>query len=80
MAVFSRYARVNEPDGTAMRVRTALKLINDVVDETQSEQVGDVNQDTRWCVEWFKTFGFDPGPFGKGDQLAQVQEHIDCRS
>jgi hypothetical protein len=33
MAVFSRYARVNEPDGSAMRVRPALALINQVLDE-----------------------------------------------
>ncbi len=71
MAAFSRHARVNEPDGTAMRVRTALKLINDVVDEMQSEQVGDVGEDTRWCVDWFKTYGFDSGPFGKAEQLSR---------
>lgn len=71
MAVFSRYTRVNEPDGTTMRVRTALKLINDVVGEVQSEHVGDVSEDTRWCLEWFKTYGFDQGPFGKADQLAR---------
>ena len=34
MAVFSRYARVNEPDGSPMRVRAALSLINQVLDET----------------------------------------------
>ena len=42
MAVFSRYARVNEPDGSAMRVRTALALINQVLDEVQSQQEGDL--------------------------------------
>jgi len=41
MAVFSRYARVNEPDGSAMRVRPALALINQVLDEVLSQQEGD---------------------------------------
>lgn len=71
MEVFSRYSQVSEPDGTPMSVRTALKLINDVVGEAQSEQLGDVSSDTRWCVEWFSTYGFEAGPFGKADQLAR---------
>ncbi len=71
MAVFSRFARVNEPDGTAMSVRTALKLINDVVGEAQSEQMGEVSEDTRWCVDWFSEYEFGPGPFGRADQLAR---------
>ena len=61
MAVFSRYARVNEPDGSPMRVRAALSLINQVLDEKLSQLEGDVSADTRWCVEWFKQYGFDAG-------------------
>jgi putative DNA methylase len=33
MAVFSRYAKVLEPDGMVMVVRTALGLINQLLDE-----------------------------------------------
>ena len=71
MAVFSRYARVNEPDGSAMRVRTALSLINQVLDEKLSQLEGDVSSDTRWCVEWFKGHGFEPGPFGEAETLSK---------
>jgi len=73
MAVFSRYARVNEPDGSAMRVRTALALINQVLDEVLSEQEGDFGADTRWCVEWFKSYGFDDGPFGSAETLSKAK-------
>lgn len=41
MAVFSRYARVVEADGSDMTVRTALALINQVLDEVLVEQEGD---------------------------------------
>ena len=34
MAVFSRYRKVLEADGSVMSVRTALELINEVLDET----------------------------------------------
>src|SRR5690606_18537636 len=45
MAVFSRYARVLENDGTPMRVRTALALINQVLAETLAEQEGEMDAD-----------------------------------
>jgi putative DNA methylase len=71
MAIFSRYARVNEPDGSPMRVRAALSLINQVLEEKLSQLEGDVSVDTRFCVEWFKQFGFDSGPYGTADVLAR---------
>lgn len=71
MAVFSRYARVNEPDGSQMRVRVALSLINQVLDEKLSQLEGDVSADTRFAVEWFKQFGFDQGPFGTAETLSK---------
>src|SRR5262249_9826682 len=36
MAVFSRHRQITEPDGSAMRVHTALQLINQVLDEVLS--------------------------------------------
>jgi putative DNA methylase len=73
MAVFSRYGRVNEPDGSAMRVRPALALINQVLDEVLSQQEGDFGADTRWCLEWFKSYGFEPGPFGVAETLSKAK-------
>ena len=71
MAVFSRYARVNEPNGERMQVRAALSLINQVLDESLSQLEGDVSAETRWAVEWFKQFGFDSGPFGMAETLSK---------
>jgi putative DNA methylase len=71
MAVFSQYKQVNEPDGEPMRVRAALSLINQVVDERLSQLEGDVSADTRWCVQWYKEHGFDPGLFGDADTLSR---------
>lgn len=73
MAVFSRYSRVNEPDGQGMRVHAALVLINQVLDEVLSEQEGNFGADTRWCVEWFKSYGFDDGPFGSAETLSKAK-------
>jgi putative DNA methylase len=73
MAVFSRHVRVNEPDGSAMTVRAALSLINQVLDEVLSQQEGDFGADTRWCLEWFKSYGFDQGPFGAAETLSKAK-------
>jgi len=40
MAVFTRYAQVEETSGEPMKVRTALQLINQVLDEAFQEQEG----------------------------------------
>jgi len=73
MAVFSRHARMNEPDGSEMSVRTALTLINQVLDEVLAQQEGDFGADTRWCVEWFKSYGFDEGPYGVAETLTKAK-------
>jgi putative DNA methylase len=73
MAVFSRYSRVSEPDGAVMRVRAALALINQVLDEVLAQQEGDFTADTRWCLEWFKTHGFDDGPFGDAETMSKAK-------
>jgi putative DNA methylase len=71
MKIFSRYARVNEPDGSRMSVASALKLINQVFDGEMSHMEGDVSPETRWCIDWFARNGFDPGLFPGADTLAK---------
>ncbi len=73
MGVFSRYAKVVEADGKAMTVRTALGLINGVLDETLSEQEGDFDADTRWALAWFDESGMRPGPYGKAETLSKAK-------
>ncbi|MDF2092590.1 DUF1156 domain-containing protein [Knoellia sp. 3-2P3] len=73
MAVFTRYGQVLEADGSIMTVRTALALINQVLDETLSEQEGDFDADTRFCVAWFSEFGWNEGQFGRADDLARAK-------
>ncbi len=72
MAVFSRYSKVLEPSGEPMRVRAALGLINQVLDEVLAEQEGDFDAETRWAVKWFSQYGFDAGPFGDAETLCKA--------
>ena len=72
MSVYSRYARVIEADGTEMSVRTALALINEVLDAVLSAQEGDFDSDTRFCLKWFTTYGWDEADSGTADTLARA--------
>ncbi len=73
MAIFSRYSRVLEADGSPMSVRTALALINQALDEYLAEQEGEYDADTRWALAWFEQFGFEPGPFGDAETLSKAK-------
>jgi putative DNA methylase len=73
MGVFSRYVKVLEADGSAMTVRTALGLINQVLDETLAEQEADFDPETRWALAWFEQHGMNPGPFGVAETLSKAK-------
>lgn len=73
MAVFSRYNKVLETDGTPMRVRTALALINQSLDEVLSEMESEFDADTRWALAWFEQHQFDEGAFGEAEVLATAK-------
>ncbi|OYT70854.1 MAG: hypothetical protein CFK52_09960, partial [Chloracidobacterium sp. CP2_5A] len=67
MAIFSQYAAVLEADGTPMRVKTALQLINRFLAEE------DFDPDTQFCLHWFEQVGWAEGKFGEADVLARAK-------
>jgi putative DNA methylase len=73
MAVFSRYSKVLESDGSPMHVRTALQLINQTLDEVLAEQEGEYDSDTRWAVAWFEQYGTEEGPYGVAETLSKAK-------
>ncbi|HQO02652.1 MAG TPA: DUF1156 domain-containing protein [Spirochaetota bacterium] len=73
MAVFTRYSKVLESDGSPMTVRTALGLINQVLDEALAEQEGEFDGDTRWALAWFEQNGMNEGPYGVAETLSTAK-------
>ncbi|MBU2768213.1 DUF1156 domain-containing protein [Acidithiobacillus ferrivorans] len=67
MAIFSQYSAVLEADGTPMRVKTALQLINRFFAED------DFDHDTQFCLSWFEQQGWATGKFGEADVLARAK-------
>ncbi|MEU7401809.1 DUF1156 domain-containing protein [Streptomyces sp. NPDC044948] len=70
MAVFSRFSRVLEDDGSAMSVKTALALINQTFDTLQNEHDAELDADTRFCLDWFRSYGWATRPYGDAESLA----------
>ncbi len=73
MAVFSRYAKVVEASGKTMTVRTALALINQILDEVLAEQESEFDADTRWALAWFEQHGLEEGEFGVAEALSRAK-------
>src|SRR5262249_8743301 len=73
MAIYTRYAKVLDADGTQLSVHDALTLINQALDEVLAEQEGDFDSDTRWAVAWFEQFGFAESEFGVAEVLSKAK-------
>jgi putative DNA methylase len=73
MAVYTRYRQVLDAEGHPLRVRDALKLINETLDEVLSEQEGDFDADSRWALAWFELYGFADGEFGRAETLSKAK-------
>lgn len=73
MAVYSRYTQVLEADGLAMSVRRALQLINRELDAYFSDQDGELDSESRFCVDLFAQYGFKEMAYGEADVLARAK-------
>lgn len=73
MGIYSRYTAIQEQDGSRMKVRTALSLINKTLDEILTEQEGDFDAETRWALAWFEQFSFDKQQYGHAESLCRAK-------
>lgn len=73
MSVYSRYAKVLEADGSAMTVRSALQIINAELDAYLKEQDGDLDEDSRFCLDLYAQCAFNDIKFGVADVLARAK-------
>lgn len=73
MAVFSRYAKVLEADGSVMSVHSALARINEILDQVLNEQEGDFDPTTRFAIAWYRQHGYSVGTYGDAESLATAR-------
>ncbi len=73
IGVYSRYSKVLEADGGPMTVRSALQLINQEIDAYFSDQDGELDRESRFCVELYTQCAFNDIRFGEADVLARAK-------
>ena len=73
MAVYSRYSKVIESDGSPLAIRTALQLINRELDTVLAEQEGECDVETRWAVAWFEEYSMHEGQYGRAEVLSKAK-------
>lgn len=73
MGVYSKYSKVLESDGTPMTMRSALQIINQELDVYFNEQDGELDQNSRFCVDLYMQNAFNDIKFGDADTLARAK-------
>ena len=73
ISVYSRYAAVLESDGSSMTVRSALKLINQALDDYFHGQGENLDAESRFAVDLYAQCGFNEIAFGEADVLARAR-------
>ncbi len=73
MAVYSRYAKVLEADGSELSIRKALQIINQELDAYFTEQEGAMDEASRVCIALYSQYAFNELSFGEADVLARAK-------
>lgn len=73
IGVYSRYSKVLEADGSPMTVRSALQIINQELDSYFSDQDGELDRESRFCVALYTQYAFNDIKFGEADVLARAK-------
>jgi putative DNA methylase len=73
MGIYSRYSKVLEADGSPMGVRAALAIINQELDLFFTEQDGELDSNSRFCVDLYTQYAFNDVKFGEADVLARAK-------
>ena len=73
IGVFSKYKQVLEADGNPMTVRSALQIINQELDLYFNEQDGELDTESRFCVDLYSQMAFNEMPFGDANTLATAK-------
>ena len=74
MQIYSRYSRVETISGEPVSVREALAAINRAIADYDERQEGDLDPESRFCLDWLKQHSYEEGPYGDAETLARVKD------
>ena len=73
MQIYSRYSRVETISGEPVSVREALAAINRAIADYDERQEGDLDTESRFCLDWLKQHGYGEGTYGDAETLARAK-------
>ena len=73
MKIYSRYSRVETISGEEVPVREALAAINRVIAEYDEQAQGELDPESRFCIDWVKQNSYNTGEYGQADNLARAK-------
>ena len=73
MQIYSRYARVETISGEPVPVREALAAINRAIADYDERQEGDLDAESRFCLDWLKQHDYEEGQYGEAETLARAK-------
>ena len=73
MQIYSRYSRVETISGEPVPVREALSAINRAIAGYDERQEGDLDAESRFCLDWLKQHGYGEGQYGEAETLARAK-------
>ena len=73
MQIYSRYSRVETISGEPVSVREALAAINRAIADYDERQEGDLDSESRFCLDWLKQYDYEEGLYGDAETLARAK-------
>ena len=73
MEVYSRYGSVSTVSGDPVTVSDALAAINRAIDDYIQAQEGEIDAESRFCIDWLKEHGYGEGTYGQADVLTRAK-------
>ena len=73
MQIYSRYSCVETISGELVSVREALAAINRSIADYDERQEGDLDSESRFCLDWLKQHGYEEGAYGEAETLARAK-------
>ena len=73
MQIYSRYNCVETISGEPVSVREALAAINRAIADYDERQEGNLDSESRFCLDWLKQHGYEEGTYGEAETLARAK-------
>ena len=76
MQIYSRYSSVATISGEPVPIREALAAINRAIADYDERQEGELDSESRFCLDWLRQHGYAEGRYGDAETLARAKNVV----